>query len=1125
MTETGRANQLAGETEVPVVLRVFAEKSSSVNSVLEDTKKRFGDLAGNVAGVAKSAALLSGSFTLALGGIVSAAVNVAGQFEQLRAKLTATLGSSEAAARSFQQALEFAGNTPFDVQGIVKATIQITAFGQSAERVLPLASNLAAAFGGQVDEVGRTLGKAFSGSLEGFESLRNNFGISNVLLEKFGAELTKTGTISVNTSSALLKAQGALEKIIKTRFGDATAQQSQTLFGAMSNLGDAIQRVAAAFGTALIPAVTAVTRTLTSMVEVFERLSPETRQFAAFAALATVGLGALATAAAVLVGVVSTGLGGVTAFAGAIGAMGGATGAGAAASGLATISGSMGSLTSTVSGAASSFTALLSPITLIAAILGGAAFIALRNYEAATAKADKAIVAEAKALVEARNALNDYRDVIEKVTNSQGKLASQSGSVSQLAQALRESFANVTPADFLANAEKAGVTLEGLGKDAERNAASVNLFRGNIKDLQAALVVLENRKTNAIGAFTEENEAIVARVKELLGGMPPTVENVTAALGRSESILQKFIKAGLEISFLTTKTKEFSPVLEEVKTRAAGLQDFLKFASKTDDVDVLRASMAALGGEISAVEGLLGKLGIPYGSLVELQGRLLTGSTEEKAAIESLLGLRDAQENLQKKVAADEKKAIDDRIRAEEIGIERNKILKGESKAAEIKIYQELLGIVKAGSEEELSLLTKIANAKQGLKRAEIAEAKRVVAEVKQSLDNLTGSSNEGLEKLRATGEATAVQTSKALQGIIADLDEWAVKNKKLIDSTPQLAEEFRKVRLGFQTKLDSSELEKPKEKLREAIAAAKEFGTEAVTNTQKLAAAQQALTLLTNLQNSGSINTTKEKAALQAEINRLTKEELTTRAAVTKEADQQARQTSNLQREGLNTKLEMLKAEEEAQGKSTFRTQQIADLERQILAEKIQAIREQERAEIDARATAEQARERSELRITALKDQETLKRIKAEQTGTKSVEDEARKQQSIIEGLTKNRLGGANSPIQSLAEVSARSSFLGNFSLGDFGSGSGGGRAFPRSLGPPQQQLGRIQATIANDIAQGERLAGRGAAGGVAPTTVATTNNNYLTVQGQALGAEVKAAMRTIIEQYIQEDRHLRGA
>ncbi len=1115
---------MAGETEVPVVLRVFAEKSSSVNSVLEDTKKRFGDLAGNVAGVAKSAALLSGSFTLALGGIVSAAVNVAGQFEQLRAKLTSTLGSSEAAARSFQQALEFAGNTPFDVQGIVKATIQITAFGQSAERVLPLAANLAAAFGGQVDEVGRTLGKAFSGSLEGFESLRNNFGISNVLLEKFGAELTKTGTISVNTSSALLKAQGALEKIIKTRFGDATAQQSQTLFGAMSNLGDAIQRVAAAFGTALIPAVTAVTRTLTSMVEVFERLSPETRQFVAFAALATVGLGALATAAAVLVGVVSTGLGGVTAFAGAIGAMGGATGAGAAAAGLASITGGLGSLVGIVGSAALAFASFLGPIgALVALTVAGLAPI--KAYEAATAKADKAIVAEAKALVEARNALNDYRDVIEKVTNSQGKLASQSGSVSQLAQALRESFANVTPADFLANAEKAGVTLEGLGKDAERNAASVSLFRGNIKDLQAALVVLENRKTNAIGAFTEENEAIVARVKELLGGMPPTVENVTAALGRSESILQKFIKAGLEISFLTTKTKEFSPVLEEVKTRAAGLQDFLKFASKTDDVDVLRASMAALGGEISAVEGLLGKLGIPYGSLVELQGRLLTGSTEEKAAIESLLGLRDAQENLQKKVAADEKKAIDDRIRAEEIGIERNKILKGESKAAEIKIYQELLGIVKAGSEEELSLLTKIANAKQGLKRAEIAEAKRVVAEVKQSLDNLTGSSNEGLEKLRATGEATAVQTSKALQGIIADLDEWAVKNKKLIDSTPQLAEEFRKVRLGFQTKLDSSELEKPKEKLREAIAAAKEFGTEAVTNTQKLAAAQQALTLLTNLQNSGSINTTKEKAALQAEINRLTKEELTTRAAVTKEADQQARQTSNLQREGLNTKLEMLKAEEEAQGKSTFRTQQIADLERQILAEKIQAIREQERAEIDAGATAEQARERSELRITALKDQETLKRIKAEQTGTKSVEDEARKQQSIIEGLTKNRLGGANSPIQSLAEVSARSSFLGNFSLGDFGSGSGGGRAFPRSLGPPQQQLGRIQATIANDIAQGERLAGRSAAGGVTPTTVATTNNNYLTVQGQALGAEVKAAMRTIIEQYIQEDRHLRGA
>ena len=140
-------------TEVPVILRVFAERSSSVNSVLQDTKKQFDTLAGSIESVAQKTALIAGGITAALGGVLGSIVRVAGQFEQLKVKLESTLGSGEAAARAFGQALDYAAKTPFDVQGIVKATITLTAFGQSAQRTLPLAANLAAAFGEQVNDV------------------------------------------------------------------------------------------------------------------------------------------------------------------------------------------------------------------------------------------------------------------------------------------------------------------------------------------------------------------------------------------------------------------------------------------------------------------------------------------------------------------------------------------------------------------------------------------------------------------------------------------------------------------------------------------------------------------------------------------------------------------------------------------------------------------------------------------------------------------------------------------------------------------------------------------------------------------------------------------------------------
>lgn len=1141
-------------TEVPVVLRIFAEQAPSVNNVLADAKKRFQDLAGEIASVSRAASVLAGGMTVALGGVVAAVVRTAGQFEQLQAKLTSVLGSSEAAAKAFGRALEFAASTPFDVQGIVRANVTIAAFGQSIERVLPLATNLAAAFGTELNYTAIVLGKAFSGSLEGFESLRNQFGITNIVLKKYGAELNKAGGIAVLTAGQMEKARSALQRIIETRFGDATARQSQTLFGALSNLGDAIQRTAAAFGKELIPAVTAVTRTLTGIIEVFERMDPGMRQAVVYGTLLATGFAAVATAAAAMTAVFSSAVGGVVAFgtslAAALGAWAEAAGTAGLAAGAAALEGvgvaggvAAGGLGAAAAAAPAAATglgaiaaaavALINPVTIVVTVFG-VLLKATADWEQRSIAAGKAIEEQTRQLIEGKQALKDHLDLVEQVTNSQGKLVSQAGSMSQLSEALRVAFENVTPGQYLENLRNAGVTLDGLRKQQELAKGSTEELRQRVDILSRALDILQNREqSGAFAWITPADLETLADASKLLGGVKLDVDNVGGALVTARQAFGEFLKANLGISTMMAKMQELVPAFEAVSGKAAGLERYLRFATKPDDVQALDSAMGVLGTSITEIEGDLAKLKVPIGSIAELQTRLLTADDAEAKAITSLLQLYEARENIEKKRVSLGDKAIQDRIRAEESAIERRTILQGESKRAEIQIYQELLGVVRAGSSEELQLLRKIADRKQALKREEVATAK-------QGLDALVSSSNEGLEELRATGNASANETATALEGVLAKLSDWEQKNQNLLAQAPKLAQEFRNVQAGFQKRLDTANLEQPKELLRDSITAAKEFGTVAVTNEEKLRAAIQGRQLLERLAASGQITTLNEKRALQAEINRLTKEEANLQHQVTKEMEAQERQTAAVRREGLGQELEVLKAQQRREGNSPFRRSQIAELEKKILAQKVEAIRDQEKAEVEGGATAEQARERAELRMTALKREETLRRIQLEEEQTRSVEAEAQKQLDILNRFAQNRFGGPNSPLQSIEEMAAGSNLFGaSFSLGPSFSLASKARG---ALGPPPASLSGTQAQVDQDIAQGEGrpragAGGRGAgfgAGAEAAATGAgaadvagnTTINHYsLGVQGYPINSpEVEQSVRTIVDK-ILVDKGYEGA
>ena len=117
---------------------------------------------------------------------------------------------------------------------------------------------------------------------------------------------------------------------------------------------------------------------------------------------------------------------------------------------------------------------------------------------------------------------------------------------------------------------------------------------------------------------------------------------------------------------------------------------------------------------------------------------------------------------------------------------------------------------------------------------------------------------------MRASGQATAADNVKAIEEVIARLDRWGKANAKLVAQNPELRKElFRRSRASRKTWTAPSLVIPGKERLDEALKAAKAFGAEATTNAEKLPPPSRR-SFLQKVQGSGQINTLETKKKLQ---------------------------------------------------------------------------------------------------------------------------------------------------------------------------------------------------------------------------------------------------------------------
>ena len=177
---------------------------------------------------------------------------VRGEFQQLEVAFTTMLGNKEKADALMAKTVDFAAKTPFDLQGVAAGTKQLLAYGSNAEEVTDelrmlgdIAAGLSMPLGDLVYLYGttRTQGRMFTMDLRQF--MGRGVPLAEELAKKFGVTKAEVGKLVTEGKVGFNDMKDALVAMTSEggKFYNLMEEQSKTITGKMSNLGDAVDQM------------------------------------------------------------------------------------------------------------------------------------------------------------------------------------------------------------------------------------------------------------------------------------------------------------------------------------------------------------------------------------------------------------------------------------------------------------------------------------------------------------------------------------------------------------------------------------------------------------------------------------------------------------------------------------------------------------------------------------------------------------------------------------------------------------------------------------------------------------------------------------------------------------------
>ena len=218
---------------------------TNVITPANDNLKVINETAKTFNGVLKQAAGLAGAY-LGLRGLTSTFKSIVGvnaEFERLSGSLKTVTGSAKAAKEAFTLIEDFATSTPFQLDEIVDSFIRLKAMGlEPSMEALTSYGNTASAFGKNILEFVAAVTSATVGE---FERLKT-FGIK-AKVEGDTIKFVFQG-ITTEVAKNATEIERYLRSIGNVSFGGAMAEQMNTMGGTMSNIEDALTKVARTIG-------------------------------------------------------------------------------------------------------------------------------------------------------------------------------------------------------------------------------------------------------------------------------------------------------------------------------------------------------------------------------------------------------------------------------------------------------------------------------------------------------------------------------------------------------------------------------------------------------------------------------------------------------------------------------------------------------------------------------------------------------------------------------------------------------------------------------------------------------------------------------------------------------------
>lgn len=769
---TREVQQLNGE------LPKLGQKLRDQGGASEEAAKKLEkarDSMEKVGGAATTVSVAAGAVAAAMLLIGQQAVSAAAQMEVYRAKLETVQHSSILAQQTLSSAVSFAAKTPFDVDGIVNASVQLEVYGARSQQVLPMVADLAAGMGTSIQDTALTIGKAWSGSLEGFESLRNTYGLSISQLKAFGGAVDQQGQVLTKTTGQINQNRQALAAWVAANFGGAIERQLNTFSGKLSNFGDAIKTAFVGIGEALLPLAKTLVEWGSSIVGLFNDLSPGTKSV-------IVDIGLVITGVTGLVAVLA---GGVAAFlaAGAAAAvvtaalplLGGAMTAAAGA-----ITGLAGSLAGLALGA------LLTPIGLAVtafATLGTAIYSTYKSFSdwnKAELESQRLLKEEDNLVRKARSEWDGYTEAIRAAAASKGGFTDSSNQNVALGN-LGTAIDNASPADAAKELQKRGFDAERL-KGVQAGASNqAKMWGTRLQSLESENSKYSMNESESVAIPLEQD----SEASKAFGGKTSvTLGELRAKIASTRQEFGEFVKTANGAGQLLAKVWDpMTQTLSDTQNRLSALQDYFDFSGASDSVEGLTGKVSELDKVYADLLNNLPK-GLPTdqaGMLAYIkdktnpevareQVKLLLKVQQDRNAAAKDLNAKDKEER-QKRID-DIKANLEDEVSAGRAGIKER-----------IAAQQQILDIAKGNKELE----------RQAQRDMNALQKEQRDGEL-QSFEDQISDRRAFLDRLKGQNQLTLEEERRAKMRMLAELQAYRTNNQATL-SRPENKNQARQLR------------------------------------------------------------------------------------------------------------------------------------------------------------------------------------------------------------------------------------------------------------------------------------------------------------------------------------------